>query len=590
MDLHFTSARPTAEERDAVDALLGTPAHDPSGGQARSRRHLLLPALHAIADRVGWISGGALNYACERLAVPPADAYGVATFYDLFSTTPRSPRVLHVCDDIACRCAGAEEACDALQRAFGDPGASAGSATWLRSPCLGLCDRAPAALMTIAGERPAARRLAPATGAQLESALASTPPPNGVGSEPPPHVGGTAVKLLRRVGTVDPESLAAYRASGGFAALSRARELGADRVIEETIASNLLGRGGAAFPTGRKMQAVAGAAARPHYLVCNADESEPGTFKDRVLMEYDPFAVVESMAIAAFAAGCDRGYIYVRGEYPQAIARLQHAIDASRGAGLIDGFDVEIRRGAGAYICGEETALFNSLEGKRGEPRSKPPFPVEAGLFGQPTQVNNVETLTNLPSIVLDGGAAFAAIGTPASTGTRIFCLSGCVANPGLYEVPHGVTLGELVAMAGGVRGGRALRAILLGGAAGSFVGADALSMKLTFEDARAAGATLGSGVAMLFDDAVDMTAILRRIARFFRHESCGQCVPCRVGTVRQEEVLERLASPGSTPGDLALLGDIGRVMRDASICGLGQTAASAIASAQKLGLLEARA
>jgi NADH-quinone oxidoreductase subunit F len=249
-------------------------------------------------------------------------------------------------------------------------------------------------------------------------------------------------------------------------------------------------------------------------------------------------------------------------------------------------FDIELRRGAGAYICGEETALFNSIEGKRGEPRSKPPFPVQAGLFGKPTLVNNVETIANLPLVVLDGGAAYARVGTPSSTGTRLFCLSGAVARPGLYEVPHGTTLHALIELAGGPTRGRRLQAILLGGAAGAIVGPAALTMPLTFEDARAAGATLGSGVVMLFDDSVDMMAILRRIARFFRDESCGQCVPCRVGTVRQAEALERLSCNGRPNSerarDLALLDEIGAAMRDASICGLGQTAANAVESARK--------
>ena len=234
--------------------------------------------------------------------------------------------------------------------------------------------------------------------------------------------------------------------------------MGPQGVIAEITASNLLGRGGAAFPTGRKMDAVARAPARPHYLVCNADESEPGTFKDRVLMECDPFAIVEAMTISAYAVGSERGFIYVRGEYPLATERLSGAIAAARAAGLLGNdvmgagvrFDIEIRRGAGAYICGEETALFNSIEGKRGEPRNKPPFPVEAGLFGKPTVVNNVETLANLPWILREGGAAFAKIGTPGSTGTRLFCLSGAIERPGVYEVPHGTTLGALIEMAGG--------------------------------------------------------------------------------------------------------------------------------------------
>ena len=389
-------------------------------------------------------------------------------------------------------------------------------------------------------------------------------------------------RLLRRVGVANPESLDDYRAHGGYGALTRAIAMGADTVIREATEARLVGRGGALFPTGRKWEAVARHPSRPHYLVCNADESEPGTFKDRVLMEADPFAVVEAMTIAGFATGCERGFVYVRGEYPLAAARLQGAIEAARAASLLGDdilgagirFDVDLRRGAGAYICGEETALFNSIEGRRGEPRNKPPFPVDVGLFGQPTVVNNVETLVNVLPIVLDGGAAYARIGTGQSTGTRLFCLSGSVARPGVYEVPQGVTLGELIAQAGGVRDGRALQAVLLGGAAGVFVTPQELDMPLTVEGARAAGATLGSGVVMLFDDRVDLGDITRRIAAFFRDESCGQCVPCRVGTIRQEELLHRRQLP--------LIEEVAQVMRDASICGLGQTASSAVLSAIK--------
>jgi NADH-quinone oxidoreductase subunit F len=330
-------------------------------------------------------------------------------------------------------------------------------------------------------------------------------------------------------------------------------------------------------------------------MVCNADESEPGTFKDRVLMEEDPFAVIEAMTIAAFATGCEQGYIYIRGEYPLATKRLLGALAQTRTAGLLGErvmdtpfrFDIELRRGAGAYICGEETALFNSIEGFRGEPRNKPPFPVESGLFGKPTVVNNVETLVNVLDVVRDGGAAFAATGTEQSTGTKLFCVSGCAVRPGVYEVPFGITLKALIARAGGVRDGRPLQAVLLGGAAGMFVAPDELEFPLTVEGARATGATLGSGVVMLFDDRADLRDIIMRIAEFFRHESCGQCVPCRVGTVRQEEALHRLAlSPASrdkvddVARDVALIDDLAQAMRDASICGLGQTASSAVQSA----------
>jgi NADH-quinone oxidoreductase subunit F len=418
---------------------------------------------------------------------------------------------------------------------------------------------------------------------------------SGEGSARPAPVGRQAergdLRLLRRVGIVDPGSLDDYRASGGYRALARAIEIGPDRVLEEVTASKLMGRGGAAFPTGRKWAAVAAQSAQPHYVVCNADESEPGTFKDRVLLEGDPFATVEAMTIAAFATRASLGYLYIRGEYPEAEWRVTNAIDRARAAGLLGGdilgsgfaFDIELRRGAGAYICGEETALFESIEGKRGEPRNKPPFPVEIGLFGKPTVVNNVETLANVLSIVTDGGESFARIGTEGSTGPKLFCLSGHVAQPGVYEVEFGATLGDLITLAGGVPGGRAIRTILLGGAAGVFVGQDALDMPLTFEATRAAGATLGSGVIMVFDETADLVDTLRRIAQFFRDESCGQCVPCRVGSVRQEELLARLAAGSrvrSREEELILLREIGQAMRDASICGLGQTASSAIESA----------
>jgi NADH-quinone oxidoreductase subunit F len=244
------------------------------------------------------------------------------------------------------------------------------------------------------------------------------------------------------------------------------------------------------------------------------------------------------------------------------------------------GFDIELRRGAGAYLCGEETALMNSIEGYRGEPRNKPPFPTEVGLFGRPTLVNNVETLVNVLDIVLRGGESFAVTGTEKSTGTKLFCVSGHVNRPGVYEVPFGITIGELLSLAGGIGGTGRLRAVMLGGAAGSFVGEEALQTPLTFEGLRAIGAALGSAVVMAFDDATDLAGVLSRIAAFFRDESCGQCVPCRVGTVRQEELLQRLARNGSIQTEVALLADLSQVMRDASICGLGHTAASAISSA----------
>ncbi|MEV6126191.1 NADH-ubiquinone oxidoreductase-F iron-sulfur binding region domain-containing protein [Streptomyces violaceusniger] len=604
MDLRFGAGKPTDEERAAVDALLGPPesawegADDRNdtdlrwargGREARERRELLLPGLHALNDRVGWITEGGLDYLCRRLTVPPAEGYGVATFYAMFAVKPRPATVVHVCTDLACAARGSARVCAELERDLGPAGSAGSGAVWQPSPCLGLCERAPAALAIRAGETPQAAVVAPATAGAVADAASA---PHDAPAEPPaatavPQTGADGLVLLRRVGVVDPGSLDDYRTHGGYAALRRAFALGPAGVIREVTEAGLVGRGGAAFPTGRKWAATAQQPDHPHYLVCNADESEPGTFKDRVLMEGDPYALIEAMTIAGYATGAHRGYLYLRGEYPRALRRLRTAIDRARARGFLGedvmgqgfAFDIEIRRGAGAYICGEETAIFNSIEGRRGEPRSKPPFPVEKGLFGKPTAVNNVETLVNVLPILIEGAQAYARTGTGTSTGTKLFCVSGTVARPGVYELPFGASLGELLELAGPPE---TLRAVLLGGAAGGFVRPDELAVPLTFEGTRAAGTTLGSGVVLVLDDSVDLPRVLLRIAEFFRDESCGQCVPCRVGTVRQEEALHRIKdlTGAAAAGDIALLREVGRAMRDASICGLGQTAWNAVESA----------
>jgi NADH-quinone oxidoreductase subunit F len=617
VDIKLMAAPASADERNAVDALLGGPQSQWEGGDrvdpreghvgfggaaVRARRHLLLPALQAVQSSIGWISEGAMDYICERLNVPPADAWGVATFYALLSTSPRARKVIHVCDDIACRVNGAEKVCGTLQEALG-PDAShapngdhveldADGVTWMRSPCLGMCEQAPAAFVQVADTPRSSEMSLGNFDVDAANALANALRAKGGGED---WHQGMAIRpsntpLLRRTSALssdwpefDPSNDRALR---------KALAMGREAVIKEVTDSKLMGRGGAAFPTGRKWAAVASQSAQERYLICNADESEPGTFKDRVLLEGDSPLIVEAMTIAAFATGCSKGFLYIRGEYPEATRSFAGACERARTAGLLGknilgsgfDFDIEIRRGAGAYICGEETAIFNSIEGYRGEPRNKPPFPVQAGLFGKPTLVNNVETLANIPHIIKIGGDAFAKVGAGGmSTGTKLFCLSGNVINPGVYEVEFGATLRQLIELAGGVGPGRSIQAVLLGGAAGVFVRPDELDIPLTFEGVRAAKATLGSGVIMLFDDRADMKDIVLRIAAFFRDESCGQCVPCRVGTVRQEEALHRIvrgATLGGLSTEAALLHEVGTHMTDASICGLGQTAYAAVESA----------
>ncbi len=579
-DLHFTADQASPDEQAVIDAVLAGLGTDPAtsaegervvrGGVRRrnERRHVLLPGLHGLQRASGWITPGGLNYLCAQLGVPPAEAYGVASFYDLFRTEDpgHTDSVHHVCIDAACQIAGADDRIAELE--------AAGHHVH-RSPCLGQCERPVAVFVQGRGRE--------------DAVPIDESEPTGSGSIPQRY--DPSLVLLARVGRVEPTSLESYVGAGGYKALAKAFTRGAGGVIDEILASGLSGRGGAAFPTGVKLRAVA-AEPGPRYVVANADESEPGTFKDRIVMENDPFAVIEALTIAGFAVGASKGWIYIRGEYPLATRRLQGAIDAAREAGFLGeriarssfSFDIEIRRGAGAYICGEETALFNSLEGFRGEPRQKPPFPTTHGLFGRPTAVNNPETLLNLLEIVTNGGDAYAAIGTEGSKGRKLFCVSGNVKTPGLYEVPFGPTLRDILDLAGGVDG--ELQAVLLGGAAGSFVTPDQLDVPLTFEGTRAAGLSLGSGVVMAFNRSVDLAAVVTRIAEFFRDESCGQCVPCRVGAVRQHELLVRTGTR-LTPPDLVLLDDMDRAMKDASICGLGHTACTAVRSALSLGLLE---
>ena len=604
MDLHFADVEPTDAERAAVDQFMAQ--HPPGDAptevarlerpRSRERRELLLSGLHAIQSEIGWISHGALNYLGMSIAVPPADAYGVASFYSMFSLQQQAPDVLHVCDDVACRAGGSGELIDECERVLGPEGTGTNT-TWRRSPCLGRCDRAPAAFVqrTGADDFDHGPVHADLSGRPIDglAELARLNAELGIDRSATPQ-GSAEVRLLRRiVDGLDPESLEDYRSSGGYSALEQALRLGPEQVRDLVTQSGLAGRGGAGFPTGRKWE-MASAEAGPRYVIANADESEPGTFKDRVLLEGDPFALVESLTIAGLAVGASQGFIYLRGEYPLAARRIGNALESARAAGLLGqdilgsgaSFDVELQIGAGAYICGEETALFNSIEGFRGEPRNKPPYPTQVGLFGRPTVVNNVETLLNLPFIIGPGAAEYRSLGTERSPGTKVFSISGHVAGPGVYEVPFGTPLDDLLRLAGGMRGDSAFGALLLGGAAGTFVTEDGLDLLLANEAAAERGASLGSGAIVVFDADTDLADIVERIAAFFRDETCGQCAPCRIGTVRQEELLVRAASGFEVE---SLIREVGQAMTDASICGLGQTAANAVISAFDLGLIGGR-
>lgn len=388
--------------------------------------------------------------------------------------------------------------------------------------------------------------------------------------------------VLANCGVINPEDIEEYIATGGYEALTKAlTEMSPEAVLEEVKESKLRGRGGAGFPTGIKWEAVRRAPGDEKYVLCNADEGEPGTFKDRLIMEGDPHRLIEGMALAAYAVGARRGYIYIRGEYALSIARLRRALEAARSYGLLGegilgtefSFDIEVRVGAGSYVCGEETALIESLEGKRGWPRIRPPYPVSHGLFGKPTVVNNVETLANVPDIVLRGAAWFRSLGVPSCPGTKVYTLLGDVRYRGLVEVEMGTPLRTLIyELGGGLPEGKRLKAVLVGGAAGAFLPPDMLDVRMDFDSMWEAGAALGSGAIIVLAEDACVLDILGSVLRFLRHESCGQCTPCRVGTDILVKLHDRIRLGEADLSVLDRMLEVAETMQVASLCPLGQS------------------
>ena len=544
-------------------------------------RESLLPLLHETQAINGWLPPEMQEAIGETLRVPLSDIHGVVEFYSMFYNEPMGKRVIRVCNDPACHMAGGPAVRLAIEERLGlKPGETTedGMIGYETVPCLGMCEHAPNALN---GDRPAGDL----TPADVDAFL------TGMYPEPEPKIYGGPLVKLARAGKIDPTSLDAFVKHDGYKALRKALTMTPEEILAMMKGSDLLGRGGAMFPVGLKWEMTRNAPGHPSekHIVANADESEPGTFKDRALMEQDPFSLIEAMTIAGYTVGAENGWIFLRGEYPRCYARLKNAIEKAREAGYLGrnilgrrgfNFDIELRLGAGAYICGEETALFEAIEGKRGFPRIKPPFPTTHGLFQQPTAVNNIETLAATVAILNMGVEQWHKLGTAGSPGTKWFCVSGRVLRPGVYEVPFGLTVRQLIQMAGGVIG-KEVQAVLLGGAAGVFIGPRRLDTPLTYEDAKAQGFPIGSGVIMVFDEAVDLREIMYMLTRFFAHESCGKCYPCALGTQRQMEIIERiLRYGGPRPDDKKDLREIGLTMTQTSLCGLGQTAGLAVMSA----------
>ena len=379
--------------------------------------------------------------------------------------------------------------------------------------------------------------------------------------------------VLRNADKIDPLKIDEYIQAGGYKSLDKARSMDRKALIDEVKAANLRGRGGAGFNAGMKWSFVP-QDGDIRYVVCNLDEGEPGTYKDRIIVEKDPQSLIEGMAICATAINSQQGYIYCRGEYPYIVEHLNKAIEQARTKGVLGDFDIEVRMGGGAYVCGEETALIESIEGHRGEPRFKPPFPGVAGLWAKPTVVNNVETFANLPSILEKGSDWFKAIGTGSYPGTKVFTLTGDVVNRTFFEVTTDTTVRELVyGLGGGIRGGKKIKAVQIGGTSGCFIPESLLDTPLDADSMRNAGLSLGTGAVLVMDETRDIVDVVTRIAKFFEHESCGKCNPCREGTYRCREIMDRLNSGRGSEADMDNLTLLSRVMQKAALCGLGQAA-----------------
>jgi NADH:ubiquinone oxidoreductase subunit F (NADH-binding)/NADH:ubiquinone oxidoreductase subunit E len=521
----------------------------------KPRRHdLLIEYLHLIQDRYHYISARHLRALCEEIRLPQAAAYEVATFYAHFdvvkeSDSPPPPTTVRVCDSITCAIKGAEALFQALRS-----GADPNQVRVLRAPCMGRCDTAPVCEI-------GHLHVDHATTESVEKVVKS---------------GKREAEIPRY------ETLTEYRARGGYeileSCLNGARSV--DAVIKEMSDAGLRGLGGAGFPTGRKWQIVRSYPG-PRLMTINGDEGEPGTFKDRFYLERNPHQMFEGALIAAWTVEAERIYLYMRDEYPAVLHILAHEIAALEKAGIIEKGKIELRRGAGAYICGEESAMIESIEGKRGYPRNRPPYIAEIGLFGRPTLNNNVETLYWVPEILLRGAKWFADHGVNGSKGLRSWSVSGRVKNPGVIVAPAGITARELIELAGGMKDGQQFKAYLPGGASGGILPASLANVPLDFGTLDKYGAFVGSHAIVVFSEKDDIAEIAINLLSFFKKESCGQCTPCRVGCDKAVSLLAQ------REWDKGLLTELAQTMRDASICGLGQAAPNAFVSAMQFFLEE---
>ena len=545
-------------------------------------RAAMLPVLWLVQENQGYISQDAEVWVGRVLGVARSQVREAVSFYNMFHTKPVGRRQLRVCTSLPCLLRGAREVLDQIQdRLKICPGETTpgGEVTLMEVECLCACEMSPMAQLDEAFIGPLeGETLDAVLAAALENPQDSVPLP-----EPDPFISTDGPVLSTRFKDPDGTWLEDYVADDGYLAARKAlTSMTPEEVIEEVSKPNLRGLGGAGFPAGRKWAFVPSETERPKYLVVNADEGEPGTFKDRYIMERDPHALIEGMIIAAYAIGSHKAYVYIRGEYFRSATRLQRALDEAYSQGWLGkdiqgtGFDLDvvIHRGAGAYICGEETALLTSLEGGKGFPRLKPPFPAISGLFSCPTIVNNVETLACVPFILRYGAERFATIGTDRQGGTRLFCVSGHVVRPGVYEEPVSITLRELIEDAGGVRDGNQLKAVIPGGISAKILTADEIDVAMDFDSLMAAGSMAGSGGVIVMDETTCMVEALGSAARFFADESCGQCSPCREGTGWVHRIVRRIEEGRGSVQDLDDLLAIAGDMEGNTICVFADAAA----------------
>ncbi len=553
-----------------------------------NKRAAMLPTLHLAHEQQGHITTEVEESVAELLEVPLVDVHEVLTFYTLYFQKPMGRHHVRLCMSISCWLRGSDRIKDHLRSRMGvESGAISedGGFSWEAVPdCLGACEMAP--MMQVDEDY-----YGPLTPEHVDHILEATEQgqditatSDSVKSKAPP----TVQLISEHFGNSKARELEWYRKQGGYAGAEKALEMQPGDITDMVIHANLRGLGGAGFPTGRKWSFVPQDTGKPIYLTANADESEPGTFKDRYIMEWDPHRLLEGIIICAYAVGIHTTYIYIRGEYVRPAQILQQAIEEAYREGVLGKrvlgkdfqLDVHLHRGAGAYICGEETGLLESLEGKKGWPRLKPPFPTVVGLFGCPTVINNVETLSQLPKLLLKGAEWFAAVSCQHHGGTRLFALSGCVKKPGIYELPLGTSLRELIyEHGGGIPGDKKLKAVVPGGASAAILTEEDLDISLDFESLMKAGSMLGSGAVIVMDEDVCMVRACQNIMRFFAHESCGQCTPCREGTGWVYQILTRITEGAGTLEDIDNLAELADNMSGTSICALSDGAAMSFRS-----------